>query len=232
MAVSDCYIFLIQPNQLAAFVYLRRITLNNFLQARLLFCVRSSIYRHFLKSLRLLAQFLQLWITRCAVFKILIIHYDITKLIFAASCFRMRYLGNEIRLTCNSAPDESVRSSFSNIVVNVYFRILIALTNDSAIALLNIRRPPLHVKMMHSNKLVLDINACAGSRSTAKQHSDFTILDLGIQRLFLVVSFCVLDKCYLICWNTLSDKLLLHIIVDRKFPVLVWHATIAENHLR
>ena len=82
---------------------------------------------------------------------------------------------------------------------------MIALTDDSAIALGHIRRTPAYIQMMHRHKQRLDVGASSHLCSAAQQHTHLSAAYLGEKFCFLVLCICVVDKGeYSIC-NTVME---------------------------
>ena len=108
---------------------------------------------------------------------------------------------------------------------------MIALTDDSAIALGHIRRTPAYIQMMHRHKQRLDI--CTGSHfcSAAQQHTHLSAAHLGEKFCFLVLRICVVDELDFLHWHTSSEQLGADIVIDVERTVTLGSRHIAENQL-
>lgn len=107
-----------------------------------------------------------------------------------------------------------VKCRFRDVIIDVHLFVLIALTDDSAIALSHIRRTPAYIQMMHRHKQRLDI--CTGSHfcSAAQQHTHLSAAHLGEKFCFLVLRICVVDELDFLLWHTSSEQLGADIVID------------------
>src|SRR5699024_6086708 len=78
-------------------------------------------------------------------------------------------LRNKPLLLLQSLIEVRVEGRFRHILEYLHFLVLIALTDDSAVALSHIRRPPAHVQMMERHQTVLTVGASAHLLGAAQQ---------------------------------------------------------------
>ena len=112
-----------------------------------------------------------------------------------------------------------IKGFLCDVSVDMYFGILVTLSDDSAGSLLQIRRSPRAVEVMQGNQLVLSVGACAHLCGRAKQHSDLALPDLAEQVEFLRFGLCVMDKGDLIFGDSSVDQLLADVRVDGKLAL-------------
>ena len=108
---------------------------------------------------------------------------------------------------------------------------MIALTDDSAIALGHIRRTPAYIQMMHRHKQRLDVGASSHLCSAAQQHTHLSAAYLGEKFGFLVLRICVVDELDLLFGHTGVEQLGANIIIDVERTVPLGSRHIAENQL-
>lgn len=103
---------------------------------------------------------------------------------------------------------------FCYITEHMDFLILIALTLDSAFALLQITGPPGTIQIMDRHKTILNIGACAHFGGTAQQHTHLPGAHLAEQLLFLDLRVGVVDKGNLLCRNAAGNQFGTNVIVN------------------
>ena len=98
--------------------------------------------------------------------------------------------------------------------IDVHLFVLIALTDDSAIALGHIRRTPAYIQMMHRYEQRLDVGPCSHFGSAAQQHTHLSAAYLGEKFCFLVLRICVVDELDLLFGHTGVEQLGANIIIN------------------
>ena len=94
------------------------------------------------------------------------------------------------------------------------FLILVALTLNSAFALLQITRPPGTIHIMDCHQTILHIGASPHFGGTAQQHTHLTGTHLAEQLLFLDLRIGVVNKGNLLCRNAPGNQLGTNVIVN------------------
>ena len=92
----------------------------------------------------------------------------------------------------------------------------VALTDTTAVALFEIRRPPRCIEMVKGNKPVLHVGAGAHLRSRSEQETDLAGSHLAEQLLLLEIGIGVVDECDFAGRHAAVDQLLPQIVVDRE----------------
>lgn len=77
----------------------------------------------------------------------------------SSRAFARHNLPDEFLLIFNKLPTVSVKRTLGDITENVDFFIFIALPQNTALALLNVRWPPRYIKVVQRNQALLDIGA-------------------------------------------------------------------------
>ena len=85
--------------------------------------------------------------------------------------------------------------------------------------------------MMHCNQMCLNINASTTFICRTYKHFLLTCSHFLKQYIPLCIGLCIMDKCYLLCRNTILDKSFLQIIVDGKVLIRSRCADIRKNKL-
>ena len=70
-------------------------------------------------------------------------------------------LTDKLLLILQCLIEVGIKGSFRHILINLHLFISVSLTDDTAISLGHVRRPPAHIQMMHSHQPVLHVRACA-----------------------------------------------------------------------
>ena len=94
------------------------------------------------------------------------------------------------------------------------FLILVALTLDSALALLQITGPPGTIQIMDRHKTILHIGARTHFGCTAQQHTHLAGANLSEQLLFLDLRVGVVNKGNLLCRNAAGNQFGANVIVN------------------
>src|SRR6266852_1027693 len=130
-------------------------------------------------------------------------------------CGRNRRCGHGIQprhtikqATFTSHPHIGVERSFGDVAIDRYFFVLIALTKDAAVALLDLGGLPRRVEMMQGDKAFLDVGAGTHFLGAADQHAHRTLPDLLEEGLLLGVGFGVAHGGYLLAGDAVGDELL------------------------
>ena len=97
--------------------------------------------------------------------------------------------------------------------IDVDLFVLVALADDSAVALGHIRRTPAYIQMMHRYEQRLDVGPCSHFGSAAQQHTHLSAADLGEKFGFLVLRICVVDELDLLFGHTGVEQLGANIII-------------------
>ena len=84
---------------------------------------------------------------------------------------------------------------------------------------------------MHCNKVCLHIDTCSTLVRRTDKNFFLTCPHLLKKCIPLCVGLCIMDKCYLICRNTILDKCFLQIIIDGKVLIRSRCADIRKNKL-
>ena len=108
---------------------------------------------------------------------------------------------------------------------------MVALADDSAVALGHIRRTPAYIQMMHRYEQRLDVGPCSHFGSAAQQHTHLSAAYLGEKFCFLVLRICVVDELDLLFGHTGVEQLGANIIIDVERTVPLGSRHIAENQL-
>ena len=66
-----------------------------------------------------------------------------------------QYLPDKLRLSIELLPHEGVKALFGHIPINLHVRVLVALTNDTTVALFDMGRFPRCIQVVHRDKTVL-----------------------------------------------------------------------------
>ena len=127
--------------------------------------------------------------------------------------FARHNLADELLLVFKSLPEVSIKGCLGDIAVNVDFRIHVALSDDTTASLFKVARSPRCIKIVQSDKPVLDVHTGSHLKGGTHQHSHLTGTDFAEK--FFLASFCVrfMDKSNLFSWNPSCHKLLSDVIV-------------------
>ncbi len=87
------------------------------------------------------------------------------------------HLGDELGLRLQRLPHIGIERAFGDVAINLHAGILVALPQNSSLALLHISRPPRSVQMMQGNQPLLDVRARTHFLCAAKQDADFARAD-------------------------------------------------------
>ena len=135
-------------------------------------------------------------------------------------------------LAFNRLPHVAVEGVFRNIPEYINLAVLVALTQDPAFALLNVRRSPWYVKMVLGNQPLLYVCACSHLCGGTKQDTHIAGANVREQGSFLCLGLCIVNKGNLGFRNAHADKLCFQVIVHIELTVPVRGRQVAEYKLR
>ena len=93
------------------------------------------------------------------------------------------------------------------------FGVHIALANDTTAALFKVARSPGCIKVMQSDKSVLDVHAGSHLKGRTHKNTDLTGTDFAEQFLFASFGVCLVDESNLLSRNTSRHKFLTDVII-------------------
>ena len=140
-------------------------------------------------------------------------------------------LADELLLALHKLIEVAVEGVLCHVGVDIHFRILVALPDDTAFPLLQIGRTPGTIQMMECHQLGLNIRACAHFLCGTKEHSDLAGPNLAKQLLLLGLSFCRVDIGDLFSGDSFLNEFLSEIVIYIELAVVVRRGQIAEDHL-
>ena len=130
---------------------------------------------------------------------------------------RRRFAGYDLRdkllLVLDRLPVVAVECTLSNITIDMYLFVCIALTENTTVTLLYITRTPWAIDMMQRNKAFLHIEASAHLGSRANQHADCTRFHFAAECVLFCGSVRIVNICDLVSWYTLGDQLIPNIVI-------------------
>ena len=126
----------------------------------------------------------------------------------------------------------SIKGSLRHVLENLHLRVLVSLTDDTAIALRHIRRPPAHIQVMDGNQPILHIRPCPHFLGTAQKHTHLTGADFGKEFFLFCFRIRVMDESDLCFRNPPGCQLGFDVIVYIKRAIIFRSGQIAENKLR
>ena len=127
--------------------------------------------------------------------------------------FARHNLTDEFLLVFKGLPKVRIKGRFGDIAVNVDFGIHITLANDTTAALLKVAGSPRGVKVMQSDKSVLDIHAGSHLKGRTHKHTDLPGTNFAEQFLFSSFGVCFMDESNLFSRNTSCDKFLTDVVI-------------------
>ena len=130
-------------------------------------------------------------------------------------------LADELLLALHKLIEVAVEGVLGHIGVDIHLRILVALPDDAAFPLLQIRRTPGTIQMMECHQLSLDIRACSHFLRRTKEHPDLSGADLAEEFLLLGLSFCRVDIGDLFSGDSFLNELFSEIVIYIELAVVV-----------
>ncbi|CUO68611.1 Uncharacterised protein [Flavonifractor plautii] len=125
-------------------------------------------------------------------------------------------LRNEFLLVLHRLPQVGIEGALSDIAVDMHFLVLVALADDTALALFQVSGPPGTVQIVQSDKPVLDVHTRAHFEGATHEHPDLTAPDLGKQLLLAGVGVGVVDKGDLMGGDASGNQLVPNVLIDGK----------------
>ena len=106
---------------------------------------------------------------------------------------------------------------------------MIALADDSTVALGHIGRTPAYIQMMHCHEQRLYVGTGSHLGGAAQQHTHLSAAHFGEKFCFFVLRVCIVDKLDLLFGHTSIEQLGADIIIDVERTVTLGSRHIAEN---
>ena len=153
--------------------------------------------------------------------------------VLARSCgsFSRHKLRNKFLLRDDYIHHIRVKRVFGDVVEHAYFVKRVALSNYSAVALLQIRRFPRDIQMVQSCEFRLNVRACSELACASENDTLLSRTQLREHLVSLLLVFRVACGANLACGNSAPLKLLFDVIVNREFSVIGIYRYVAENCL-
>ena len=145
--------------------------------------------------------------------------------------FRGHDLADELLLGLHQLIEVAVEGVFRDVGEDLDFLVLVALSDDTALPLLKVGRPPRAIKVVQGDELCLDVGAGAHLLRGADEHPDLAGAGLAEEFLLLGLGGGGVDEGNLAFGDALLQELLLQIVVDVKTTVVVRRGEIAEDKL-
>ena len=111
-------------------------------------------------------------------------------------------------------PQSCVEAALSDIDVLRHLVVHVLLPESTTVTLFNIARSPRCVKMVNGYDALLSVHADAHLAGRAYKHSDFAVIHICKELLFLCVGVGLVDKGDFLFRNTPLDEICTHIVVE------------------
>ena len=134
-------------------------------------------------------------------------------------------------LVFDQLPTVGVEAAFGCIPIDLHRWVFVALAQNPTFALLNIRGPPGHIKMVECNQFGLHVGSGSHFLCTAHQDAHLSGTHFCKQSGFFGVGISVMDKCNLFLRNTFGNQLVTDIVVNVPFSS-AGGGQIGEDQLR
>ena len=127
--------------------------------------------------------------------------------------FARHNLADELLLVFKCLPQVRIESRLGNITVDVNFGVHVALANDTTATLFKVARSPRCIKVMQSDKSVLDVHTGSHLKGGTHENTYLTGTDFAEQFLFASFGVCLVNESNLFSRNTSCHKFLSDVIV-------------------
>ena len=114
----------------------------------------------------------------------------------------------------DSLPAVGIKGVLCDIAIDVDFCVLVALSDDPSLSLLDVAWSPGYIDVMQCDQTLLYICACTHLFRRAEQHTHFSFSYLFKEGFFLLIGACVVDICDLFRRNTHVDQMVFDAVID------------------
>ena len=123
-------------------------------------------------------------------------------------------LRDELLLILHRLPQVRIEGALGDIAVDMHFLVLVALTDDTALALLQVSGPPGAVQVVQGDEPVLDVCACTHFGGTAHEHPHLSAPHLGEKLISSGIGVGVVDKGDLMGGDASGNQLVQNVLID------------------
>ena len=141
------------------------------------------------------------------------------------------HLGDEPGLGLQGLPQVGVEGLLGDVPVDLHLGIRVALAQDAALALLDVRRTPRGVEMMQRDQALLHVGAGAHLLGAAEEDADLAGAHVAEQLQLGGVAVVVLDELDVAGGNAAGQQLVPHVLIDREALAAGRDGQVAEDQL-